>query len=194
MALESRTCRHVFYSVPLARTERNFLFCSSSTDLIRELWARIPMLSHALSQANHKPVEFKNVSSRTSRKQKPQPCCRLHVQTLHVHACCRLHGQENQICSFSSVTISSIKEVPLEKQRSAPGSAGLDLQRSGAPSAPEQNNSQTGFGPNDEEWKRLQRNKLGGECHNNTWGPTQCSDEPITQGLEVCLDKKTPQQ
>ena len=93
-----------------------------------------------------------------------------------------------------SAPSSTIMEVPLEKQRSAPESAALELQRSSAPTVRDQNNIETGFGPNDDEWKRLQRNKFGGECHNNTWGPTQCSDEPITQGLEVCLDKKTPQQ
>ena len=86
----------------------------------------------------------------------------------HVHRCCRLHGQENQIRSFSNVTISSIVEVTLEKQQYAPGSAALELQRSSAPCAPDQNNVATRFGPNDDEWKSLQRNEFEGKCHNNT--------------------------
>ena len=46
------------------------------------------------------------------------------------------HGQKNKIRSFSSVTVSLIEEVTVEKQRSAPGSAVLELQGSGAPGAP----------------------------------------------------------
>ena len=38
--------------------------------------------------------------------------------------------------SFSSVTVSLMVEVTVEKQRSAPGSAALELQGSGAPGAP----------------------------------------------------------
>ena len=140
------------------------------------------MLSLALSQAHNNPSIQKCVLEN-------KPETENHSRAV-VHPCCRLYGQNNQIRSFSNVTISSIVEVNLVKQRSAPGSAALELQRSGAPGAPDQNNIATRFGPNDDEWKRLQRNKFGRECHNNTWGPTQCTDESITQGLDVCLGER----
>ena len=62
----------------------------------------------------------------------------------------------------------------MEKQRSAPGYAALELQRLGAPGARDQNNIATRFGPNDDEWKKAFK-KFGGACHNNTRGPTQCA-------------------
>ena len=71
----------------------------------------------------------------------PQPCCR-HGQKLHVHPCCRppvlspARRKRNKIRSLSSVTVSSIVEVTIDNQRSAPGSAALELQRSKAPGAP----------------------------------------------------------
>ena len=62
----------------------------------------------------------------------PQPFCR-QGQKLHVQHCCRLFGEKNR--SLSSVTVSSIVEVTVDRQRSAPGSAALELQRSNAPGA-----------------------------------------------------------
>ena len=56
--------------------------------------------------------------------------------------------------SFSSVTVSLNVDVTVEKQRSAPGSAAPELQRSGAPGAPDQDNIATRFGPNGDGWKK----------------------------------------
>ena len=95
--------------------------------------------------------------------------------------------KKNKIRCFSCVTFSLIVGVTVGKQRSAPGCAALDLQRSGAPGAPDQNNIATRFGQNDDAWKRLQRNNFGGACHNNTWDPTQCSEKPITQRLGLYI-------
>ena len=64
------------------------------------------------------------------------PCCRP-GQKLQVHPCCRLCGGKNKSRSLSSITVSSIVEVTMDNQRSASGSAALELRRSGAPSTPE---------------------------------------------------------
>ena len=64
--------------------------------------------------------------SRTHR-----PCRGLHGQNSHIHPCRCLHGQKKNR-STSSVTVSLIVEETVQKQRSAPGSAALELQRSSA--------------------------------------------------------------
>ena len=74
---------------------------------------------------------------------KPQPLLLLHstgavASTIksRTHRRCRRHGQRIKVRSFSNVTVSLIVEVTVEKQRSAPQSAALELQGSGAPRAP----------------------------------------------------------
>ena len=64
------------------------------------------------------------------------PCCRPHLQKSHIPraVACTVRSRKNR--SFSSVTVSLIVEVTVEKHRSAPGSATLELQGSGAPRAP----------------------------------------------------------